>query len=863
MAWFDENGNPIPGPTSGNDSFVGTGADDVADGLEGDDVLSGGDGNDSLEGGDGADQLAGRNGNDTLTDSGGGANIFGEGGDDSIVATADGAFLYADGGEDDDFISVAGAGAAFLVGGAGNDTLIGPDGGSVLNGGLGDDSIVGGDGDDQIFDDEFFGEAGNDVLRGGAGDDQITSYRGADTIDGGAGDLDRLSVIRVLATEDLTYVVDGAGVLTGSDGLTATGIEIFDIQTGDGRDSIVGGAGDDFLDGGNNDDTIEGGLGRDDIYGGEGDDSLSDAGGGAIIFAGVGNDIVTAVSDAGFFGVQVFGEAGDDSVAVSGPDGGYVEGGEGNDTLLGGDGGDLLFGGGGDDSVLGGDGDDQITDDPLFGLPGNDLLRGGDGDDVIVSYAGADTLDGGAGFDRLQLDRSVSTADLGYTLSGSGLTGSDGTTAENFEDIVVFTGSGNDTLFGSDGNDQLYAGSGNNSVEGGDGFDQIVTGAGNDRISDSGGGTFIDAGDGNDTVTVVADTAAFTYSVATRDGEDWVSVSGPAGVLVSGDGGNDTIIGGDGDDILLGGEGDDSILGGKGNDQITATPGRDTVEGGEGDDLIVVGEDDDLVIWRPGDGNDTVTLGTGADTLDLQGAGWDSGTDLGGGAWAFSNGTDTVTVLDYEPGVDVVTCFTEGTRILTARGEVAVETLRAGDLVVAHDGTAARLQPVLWVGHTRARIAGHRDPGAIAPVLIRAGALAEGVPHRDLRVSPDHALLLEGRLVPAKHLVNGRSIVQEAWRTEVTYWHVELPAHALLVSEGTLTESYLDDGNRRHFDNGAVATLFKDFASERGNGRYEAACCLPMLREGMALATLSGRIAARAEGTVQTGAAAGRRIAAR
>lgn len=88
--------------------------------------------------------------------------------------------------------------------------------------------------------------------------------------------------------------------------------------------------------------------------------------------------------------------------------------------------------------------------------------------------------------------------------------------------------------------------------------------------------------------------------------------------------------------------------------------------------------------------------------------------------------------------------------------------------------------------------------------------------------------------------------MRESWCADVTYWHVELPAHALLVSEGAVSESYLDDGNRAQFDNGSVAMLFKDFAAERGNGRYRAQACAPVLEEGPALARIRARIAARA-----------------
>jgi hypothetical protein len=191
-----------------------------------------------------------------------------------------------------------------------------------------------------------------------------------------------------------------------------------------------------------------------------------------------------------------------------------------------------------------------------------------------------------------------------------------------------------------------------------------------------------------------------------------------------------------------------------------------------------------------------------------------------------------------------ITCFAAGTLIATARGEVPIEALRVGDLVVTmHGGT--RLRPIVWIGHTRVDIARQTDRSKAAPILIRAGALADGVPHRDLRVSPEHAMFLDGYLVPARLLVNGTSIVQETWCNAVTYWHVELESHGLLVSEGAVSESYFDDGNRQNFDNHAITALVKDFESHRANGHYRQAACAPVLDHGSALERVRLRLAMR------------------
>ncbi|CAH0174057.1 hypothetical protein ROS9278_01274 [Roseomonas sp. CECT 9278] len=334
------------------------------------------------------------------------------------------------------------------------------------------------------------------------------------------------------------------------------------------------------------------------------------------------------------------------------------------------------------------------------------------------------------------------------------------------------------------------------------GFEVVNTGTGDDQVTGTGGAETITAGAGADTI-----------------------VGGGGADSILGGLGNDSLVGGAGSETLLGGDGDDIVLGGAGDDSIVATPGRDTIEGQAGNDVIDTGEDDDLVIWRVGDGNDVIAMGSGNDTLDLEGwTGsdtdfWTVSTGGAGAIYTYDDSAGNVFSLTTS-GVEAVTCFAPGTRILSANGEVSVESLRAGDLVVA-PGRGAPLKPVRWVGHTRVDIARHRDKRKVAPILVRAGALGAGVPARDLRVSPEHAFLLQGRLVPAHLLVNGTTIVQELWHSAIIYWHVELDEHGVLVAEGALAESYFDDGNRHLFDNGVIA-LHVDLGAGRIGGRYAA-----------------------------------------
>lgn len=141
-------------------------------------------------------------------------------------------------------------------------------------------------------------------------------------------------------------------------------------------------------------------------------------------------------------------------------------------------------------------------------------------------------------------------------------------------------------------------------------------------------------------------------------------------------------------------------------------------------------------------------------------------------------------------------CFVTGTLISTPAGEIPVENLKRGDPVYTMKGGAA---PIRWIGRRRI------DPRTVSPlrehvpVRIRPGALDPGSPNRDLYVSPDHCLFHSGSLIPAKLLINGRSITQEPTLEPFTYYHIELESHDVLIAEGAYVESYLDLGNRAMF----------------------------------------------------------------
>ena len=145
-------------------------------------------------------------------------------------------------------------------------------------------------------------------------------------------------------------------------------------------------------------------------------------------------------------------------------------------------------------------------------------------------------------------------------------------------------------------------------------------------------------------------------------------------------------------------------------------------------------------------------------------------------------------------------CFMAGTMIQTPNGEVAVEELKRGDLVLTSDG---QVRPVSWLGvqTVSTRFA---DKMRVWPIRVLAGALKQNVPSRDLLLSPDHALLVEGALVQAGALVNGTSILRETNVPEVfVYYHVELDDHSLILAENTPAETFVDNVDRLNFDNWA------------------------------------------------------------
>ncbi|MFZ1469362.1 MAG: Hint domain-containing protein [Paracoccaceae bacterium] len=375
-------------------------------------------------------------------------------------------------------------------------------------------------------------------------------------------------------------------------------------------------------------------------------------------------------------------------------------------------------------------------------------------------------------------------------------------------------------LAGTQGSDSI---SGFEQIEFAEGvFDLRIGTAANDTISDTGGlPDFIAAGAGDDTVS---GTAAGDVIFG---GEGADSIAAAAGNdTVFGDAGNDQIEGNGGDDLVFGGDGNDTLHGGAGNDTLTGGDGADrfALEQAGGGDHVT---DFDM----------TLTAGRTTDQLDVSDL-----RDLNGNpinAWdvVVTDDGNGNAVLTFPEGESLVLegvaprqmataqqrhaagipCFTTGVRILTPAGEIPVERLRPGDLVVTRDNGP---MPVVWAGTRRLGAAELATAPHLRPVRIAPGSWAGP---RDLLVSPQHAILVRApqrggteSFVRATHLarLKGGKVRIAGGCRSVTYVHLLFEGHQVIFANGVASESYYPgkwgitalDHIARH----EVLTLFPD-----------------------------------------------------
>ena len=259
-------------------------------------------------------------------------------------------------------------------------------------------------------------------------------------------------------------------------------------------------------------------------------------------------------------------------------------------------------------------------------------------------------------------------------------------------------------------------------------------------------------------------------------------------------------------DILSNGQGDTLIV--TGNAVVDYTNGSYTITS-RFTDPATKGFDTVDYYFGPGslitDGQGNYTLGQG-DTFSFS---YNSEEPTATGSMLFTGTTPNYTgggALSSAPGGTVAVCFVTGTRIRTARGDVPVEDLVVGDRAITATGAT---RPIVWIGH-RGMACG-AGAHALRPIRIAAHAFGQDLPSRDLALSPGHPVLVGadddgqgGHLVPIMCLINGTT-VQRMPVEEVTYWHIELDAHDILLAEGLPAESYLDWGDRPWFGADAEA----------------------------------------------------------
>jgi hypothetical protein len=176
-----------------------------------------------------------------------------------------------------------------------------------------------------------------------------------------------------------------------------------------------------------------------------------------------------------------------------------------------------------------------------------------------------------------------------------------------------------------------------------------------------------------------------------------------------------------------------------------------------------------------------------------------------------------------------VGCFVEGTRIATPGGALPVQGLRPGMDVQTLTGIAR----IAWVGRRTIRLRRHPHAESIAPIRVRADAFAKGRPVRDLRLAPDHAIHISGRLLPVRCLTNGATIARNDCDT-VIYRAIELDRHAIVLVEGLACENGLPGADRSDFAGGKIVPLHPRFAP----GRREGASCVPVIADGQVEAAI-------------------------
>ena len=466
-----------------------------------------------------------------------------------------------------------------------------------------------------------------------------------------------------------------------------------------------------------------------------------------------------------------------------------INGNSRNNTLTGTDGDDTIDGGSGSDLLFAGAGNDTIYDND----DDRDTVYGGAGNDVWIPSTSSQAY----GSDQVYLEAGDDTAYLGWLTVGQNETIDGGTGVDTFN----FSNFPNNTI--------------------------------NATIREDGSINFLG--------TLVSENVYLNFeNVTGNNARNTLTGNSQANVL-DGGGNDDKLYGGAGDDTLVARDAQDSLFGGTGNDYLTILKDGDigtlTADGGSDpadDDIDVL--DLKAGIAR-GDWEGVRIYNTGGQLI------YNSITPIPGqnldtipedGRAELINGNDVVGRVNFREIEKVVICFTPDTMIATPRGEVRVADLKVGDPVLTRDNG---MQTIAWIGQRRLTDADLQRAPNLRPVCVKAGAFGDGMPERDMTLSPNHRLLIQSPraallfaesevLAPAKHLV-GRDGIVPAAVNDVTYIHIMFARHEVILSDGLWTESFqpgdhslsgIGDAQRAE-----ILDLFPDLKTDTGLQGYAAA----------------------------------------
>jgi hypothetical protein len=205
-----------------------------------------------------------------------------------------------------------------------------------------------------------------------------------------------------------------------------------------------------------------------------------------------------------------------------------------------------------------------------------------------------------------------------------------------------------------------------------------------------------------------------------------------------------------------------------------------------------------------GDGGRGWGWGRGHDNGHGHGKGEGGGRNAGGGS-----------------GSGSASCFVRGTNILTDQGDIAIEDLRIGDKVMTADRGP---QPIKWIGRRSFHRTNDRNwVKTVRPIRVAAGALDDQTPKRDVFLSASHAVGVDGHLMPAVFLINGRSVdwADVGNAQSLDYFNLELETHEVIFAEGLPAETFFADGREQFSNFAEYARLYgTDVEGSRADRRF-------------------------------------------